>query len=152
MSIFWCWLVCVLVLLGQAGAKRTGSKTKRAVCGVGLFRCSNGQCIEEEWLCDTENDCGNNEDEVGCPTDCSGEHQVKCANGRCVPLEYRCDGDNDCGDTTDEQGCNTYKCSQHEIKCPNNVICFHTAFLCDGKRDCPDGWDEVRANCPSFTG
>ncbi|XP_025102575.1 low-density lipoprotein receptor-related protein 8-like [Pomacea canaliculata] len=99
-----------------------------------------------------ENDCGNNEDEVGCPTDCTGEHQVKCANGRCVPLEYRCDGDNDCGDTTDEQGCDTYQCSQNEIKCPNHVICFDTEFLCDGTKDCPDGWDEVRANCPTSTG
>ncbi|PVD27755.1 hypothetical protein C0Q70_12927 [Pomacea canaliculata] len=66
-SLCWSLLVCVLLVAGQAAAKRTDAKIKRASdCGDGHYACSNGQCIQEEWLCDTEDDCGNNEDEVGC--------------------------------------------------------------------------------------
>ena len=29
----------------------------------GKFKCSNGKCIWKSWICDGDNDCGNNEDE-----------------------------------------------------------------------------------------
>ena len=33
-------------------------------CPAGTFHCSNGKCINREFLCDEENDCGDGSDEV----------------------------------------------------------------------------------------
>ncbi|XP_076457344.1 uncharacterized protein LOC143291389 [Babylonia areolata] len=147
--------VCLLVLLASVAidAKR---KTKashkraavaRAACNADEFQCPDGSCIQNEWVCDTDNDCGDNSDERNCPSDCSGEHQFNCHNGNCITTEFRCDGDNDCGDRSDEQLCNMYTCPAHEVKCPNTNICIEDAWLCDGDNDCHDGWDEQSANC-----
>ena len=32
-------------------------------CGANEFQCNNGNCIQEEWTCDTDNDCGDMSDE-----------------------------------------------------------------------------------------
>ena len=32
------------------------------------FTCTNGRCIDKAWMCDVDNDCGDNSDE---PTTCS---------------------------------------------------------------------------------
>lgn len=37
-----------------------------AACGADEFQCKNGECIQEEWTCDTENDCFDASDEAGC--------------------------------------------------------------------------------------
>lgn len=37
-----------------------------AACAEDEFQCKNGECIQEEWTCDTENDCFDASDEAGC--------------------------------------------------------------------------------------
>jgi len=33
-------------------------------CPTGTYHCSNGRCINNDFLCDGENDCGDSSDEV----------------------------------------------------------------------------------------
>lgn len=39
-------------------------------CPIGNFHCSNGKCINQNFRCDLENDCGDNSDEIDCPKNC----------------------------------------------------------------------------------
>ncbi|XP_076035426.1 sushi, von Willebrand factor type A, EGF and pentraxin domain-containing protein uif [Oratosquilla oratoria] len=39
-------------------------------CSKGAFHCSNGQCINEAFKCDGQNDCGDMSDEIDCPDSC----------------------------------------------------------------------------------
>jgi len=46
-------------------------------CGDGQFRCPlSGQCILDDFVCDGDNDCGDNADERNCP---HGEY-IQCNN------------------------------------------------------------------------
>lgn len=63
------------------------------------FRCSNGNLIPEDWVCDEDNDCGDRSDERGCG------RPFRCGDGERIPAEWRCDEFEDCDDGSDEQGC-----------------------------------------------
>lgn len=43
-------------------------------CPADRFKCQNNRCIPLRWLCDGDNDCGNDEDESN--TTCSGTFKV----------------------------------------------------------------------------
>ncbi|KAH9512557.1 hypothetical protein Btru_038785 [Bulinus truncatus] len=125
-------------------SKRDSVYKRQTSCSGDQFHCTNGQCIQNDWHCDTDRDCFDGSDEAGCPTDCTGEHQLKCNNGKCITREYLCDGDDDCGDMTDETDCHKQECTPGELHC-DNFLCIESTWICDGEDDCGDNWDE--RNC-----
>lgn len=78
-------------------------------CTKGQWRCANKrQCISEEYVCDTRNDCSDHSDEdLGCTMHIPCD-TFKCANGHCIPHEWQCDGNDDCHDNSDEKDCGMY--------------------------------------------
>lgn len=41
-------------------------QSRNSTCPPGFFKCNNDKCIPEKWICDKDNDCGDNSDEVSC--------------------------------------------------------------------------------------
>ena len=71
-------------------------------CGPNKWRCENGNCITDTWMCDGFDDCGDNSDESICP--CL-DQEFRCNNSKCIPDSWTCDGADDCGDGSDEESC-----------------------------------------------
>jgi len=143
--------ICAEAKVGKKHSKKNvnpkPSLAKRqapAACKADEFTCKDGSCIQTDWVCDTEADCADKSDEEGCPTDCSGTHQLQCKNGQCITKEFQCDGDDDCGDLTDEVDCHKIECPAGEVQC-DNFLCIESTWVCDGDNDCRDNWDE--RNC-----
>ena len=40
-------------------------------CPRGSSHCSNGQCVNEAYFCDGQNDCGDGSDELNCEQSCT---------------------------------------------------------------------------------
>lgn len=118
------------------------------------FRCKNQRCINVEYICDREDDCGDNSDEINCKSFCNSSNQFSCENGfKCLDNIFKCNGVSDCSDGTDEENCfqNTYnKTKMSSIGCPfvcKSGECLPSLhFVCDGKKDCFDGSDENDCN------
>lgn len=52
----------MLLFSEKKGTISPGNKT----CKANEFTCANGKCITNTWLCDYDNDCGDNSDESQC--------------------------------------------------------------------------------------
>ncbi|XP_040577922.1 uncharacterized protein uif [Lepeophtheirus salmonis] len=59
-------------------------------CPLGTFHCSNGKCVNEEFVCDNENDCGDDSDEIHCPETCHYhlESSGDIIESKNYPLKY----------------------------------------------------------------
>lgn len=117
-----------------------------STCATNFFKCGNGRCIPRQWVCDIDNDCGDNSDETEkeCGRKPCEAPAWQCANGHCIAPGWRCDYDNDCGDNSDEEDCHPTECPANTYRCKNGR-CIHPNWVCDMEDDCRDGSDEQ--NC-----
>lgn len=133
---------------GGQDEQNCSSKT----CPANQFTCQNKKCIQPEWTCDLEDDCGDNSDEhphINCTQrSCDTTTKYRCRSGKCIPLSWRCDGEKDCHEGEDEpKECSDpeeHKCEPTYFRC-NSHRCIPSRWRCDYEDDCGDNSDEI--NC-----
>ena len=120
-------------------------------CPINQYECDNNACVPNVWVCDGDNDCGDNSDEhSSCLSQnrTCGEEFFKCKSGRCIPSSWVCDGDQDCPDREDEPASCLFAaenaCEASYFRCKSGK-CVPGRWRCDHEEDCTDGSDEV--NC-----
>uniref|UniRef100_A0A8C2IBE8 Low density lipoprotein receptor-related protein 2a n=1 Tax=Cyprinus carpio TaxID=7962 RepID=A0A8C2IBE8_CYPCA len=139
---FKCDAVCVHI-----SATRYPNST---YCPPFLFECKNHVCVQQHWICDGDNDCGDNSDEelhLCLDISCDPPFRFRCDNTRCIYSHELCNSVDDCGDGTDErpEHCVTPThgpCSADEYKCGNGQ-CIPLQYVCDDYDDCEDQTDEL---------
>lgn len=115
------------------------------------FVCTNGDCVENGFVCDGDKDCpdGSDEADIVCNNHTCAANKFACKrSGHCLPIKWRCDSEPDCSDGSDEVDCKKESCNETQFVCHNGQ-CISKHFRCDGEFDCIDRSDE--ANCPLRT-
>jgi len=84
------------------------------------------KCIPPGSLCDRIDDCGNNEDDIGC----GGNLLFSCGNkSEDILMSLVCAGQDDCGNNEDEVHC--FQNTNNGTKMCKNRGLFSCAFLTD---------------------
>ena len=86
-------------------------------CSDNQFKCTNGECVKKNLLCDGDYACkdGSDEENCACPT-----NKFQCKGGGCLPATALCDD-------TKEDGCD----GEDEINCrklPDFITCIVLYF------------------------
>ncbi|XP_026805065.1 uncharacterized protein LOC113548401 [Rhopalosiphum maidis] len=100
------------------------------------YPCRNSDvCIPLGWLCDSQKDCLEGDDEYNCYNTVDNTNE----------------GDSSIGlyNNNDNWYYNRGTCKKFEFRCRSRrmSVCLPNSWLCDGRVDCDDGWDENEFNC-----
>lgn len=107
------------------------------------FRCvASGSCIPQAFICDHEDDCGDNSDEEHCGRTCRWLLLTRNSNQHfiCIYTPH-IDEVFKCGLAPVAE---SHQCGPGEFTCARGV-CIREVWRCDGDNDCRDWSDET--NC-----
>ncbi|GLH07806.1 LOW QUALITY PROTEIN: Putative vitellogenin receptor, partial [Gryllus bimaculatus] len=113
-------ILCSLALCCVAVCGLEGEANDPQECKSGQFRCLRSRrCIPKEWVCDGENDCGDDDDLSDEDERCQKKvaclwNHIQCSNSStCILVSSLCDSNEDCPDGSDEGSfCNHTTCSR----------------------------------------
>lgn len=100
------------------------------------YPCRNSDvCIPLGWLCDSQKDCLEGDDEYNCYNNAVDTNDGESTNGL-----YN---------NNDNWYYSRGTCKKFEFRCRSRrmSVCLPNSWLCDGRVDCDDGWDENEFNC-----
>jgi hypothetical protein len=98
-------------------------------CHALQFVCANNACVAGPDVCDGENDCGDNSDEIGCP--CAWD-EFTCSDGTCVLPADVCDGTDHCPDGGDEVDCGGCISCNDWLNACMTTGCPDAGWVCSG--------------------